>query len=209
MRLKNRRWDPPGGWVYTTDQGVVIREKLFDLLLYSAIQHFKANDRFGTLEGRNDKGLTVYTRESLQAAIEQQICENSPPGTCLEDERPPQERFDMHKVVAVARALIQHYSNSVITPELADSRAATCLNCKLNNSAFRGCWTCNSARSLVSRTVKRKTSLDKHLYICNVCGCLLAVKVWLTPEGLRQTNTVAKEKYPDYCWMRSVLDGKA
>jgi hypothetical protein len=206
MRLRNKRYDVPGGWLYVTDDQVVISEKVFDLLIDAAIRHFKANGRFADAPGLTPQGKIIYTRQTLTEEVEQYICKHAPIGWCSGDDRvEPPERLTTERIIAVSRGLLANLTNKVVPLETANTRAAICVSCVYNSTVTAGCWSCNAARSVIARLVKLQTSFDKQLLVCTKCGCVLRAKIHLTDETIRKINTEPIDKYPNHCWVYQIL----
>jgi hypothetical protein len=93
----------------------------------------------------------------------------------------------------------------------AHERAKACLLCPHNvkrplEELFKGA-VAEAVRQQVElkSAMKVETPLDDALHICNLCGCVLKLKVHVPLKHARD-NTPDWEKFPDWCWLKTSND---
>lgn len=92
----------------------------------------------------------------------------------------------------------------VVDVATAQRRADICLRCPKNVSSP----VTESAALAIKRLLEIKKSLalrvqgEKSLLTCDVCGCALRLKVWVSDAKVRGEIEANgdRERYPDFCW---------
>ena len=94
-----------------------------------------------------------------------------------------------------------------VAQELANKRASICIGCKKN---VEGAWYTVAPAELIKSTLEARKDLtlvtpsDAALKSCDVCKCLLRLKVWcpLTPI-IQHTKPEIMAEFPRHCWIAS------
>ena len=100
-----------------------------------------------------------------------------------------------------------------VPEDKATERAAICVECPQN--AHGNWW--EQSKEKLAETIKRhlemkkqlllRTKHDDQLHNCKVCGCVLNLLVWVTPEILNErTEAETLPSYPPTCWKRIELE---
>lgn len=102
-----------------------------------------------------------------------------------------------------------------VSPELAEKRALTCLNCPRHLTQVNG-HTVNTPSLIQSRFAQlahdRKTSVDGALQICGVCTCLTKAKVHFNLDFIKAASSeqvlksftqqyTGLDSHPHVCWI--------
>lgn len=92
-----------------------------------------------------------------------------------------------------------------VEKELAEKRASTCVACPKN---VEGRWYTVGPAELIRETLelrkdlKLETSQDHSLKSCDVCKCLMRLKVWTPlPFILERTKPEIMAEFPSNCWI--------
>lgn len=122
-------------------------------------------------------------------------------------------RSALNVAAAVKSAAIAYkdlFSNGPVPAEFAEKRAATCVNCPLNDTEhsiadhFKEAMAAE-VMSLIqmTRDMNMSTSLDDQLGVCTSCGCPLKAKVHVRIEKvIAGVKPEIVEALPDYCWIK-------
>lgn len=119
------------------------------------------------------------------------------------------------KRAAEGTAVVLEWLGSGATPvaqELAEKRAAICVQCPKN---VAGAWFTEAPAELIKKAIETwktitgktdfefKTSHDDKLKSCDVCKCLLKLKVHVDIEHiLRKTKPEIMAEFPNHCWIK-------
>lgn len=109
-----------------------------------------------------------------------------------------------------------------VTLKEANERAVACINCPKNVTIKKSKLVRFNNKLAALFTTSKKTSYDKELHDCQVCGCPLQEKVHFAAEVIRKTtdpkipptafpeNFVGlKDQMRHECWVRKILTRKA
>ena len=171
LKLKRKNMDPPSGWIFEVENGFTIRAGHFEKLIRSIKRHLETNN--------------YEIPDNLEEIIEHYICLQNPEGICTGDG--PKRFFPSRtQVEAATKVMIAAFTqgeDALISPEVAEKRAAQCVECPRNLNIW-GCFLCTGFMKLITRTYKRQTPFDKKLRACSVCGCVNAAQVHLSEKIL-------------------------
>lgn len=112
------------------------------------------------------------------------------------------------KRAAQGTAVVLDWLTSGGTPvaqALADKRAAICVGCPKN---VEGSWYTEAPAKIIKATLESRKDLtlatpsDPALKSCDVCKCLMRLKVW-TPLTfiLKNTKPEVLDEFPPHCWI--------
>jgi hypothetical protein len=192
---------PRGGWRYAVlDTNTVIQAGSIHELKRRVRQHMIANK----LEIPRD----------LDAEVEDGACLNLESGrdhwcrergsealTSMSRERPKWRASEILRFLRTIWDWGTMKGFHFVPMEEAERRAAICANCPMNTQVS-GCLGCTGVAALIRRIQgTHKTSRDRELHACNVCGCELKVKV-LVPDDVIDNRGL---EYPEWCWQRQPL----
>jgi hypothetical protein len=140
---------------------------------------------------------------NLQAVIEHYMCEQLPTDFCNRPAGNPEGKtwLSSSRIRDFSKVFFNRmFSHSLVSEEQADARARVCMSCPMNLKNV--CSTCNGLGGLVKRLLRvpRETSFDPALGACQLCGCLLRVKVHVPIEDLNVSDINA---YPEDCWLKT------
>ncbi len=92
-----------------------------------------------------------------------------------------------------------------VSQELANKRAAICAECPKN---VPGAWYTTAPAQLIKETLearkdlKLETPFDDRLKSCDVCRCLMRLKVWTPLEHIvGRTKAEVMAEFPAHCWI--------
>lgn len=92
-----------------------------------------------------------------------------------------------------------------VAQELANKRASICVTCPKN---VDGAWYTTAPATLIKETLearkdlKLETPSDAQLKSCDVCLCLMRLKVWTPMEFiLNRTKPEVLAEFPSFCWI--------
>lgn len=207
---------PPGGWIFyqpqtkwwvpspvsqTFNQAVqlIIRHRLANKAI--VLKHKLATDAASV-----SAELDSYTRTRL----------NIPPSAS--PKLTPRQLSLSHVAGAVAEvkraaqgtAVVIDWLTSGGAPvdkALAEKRASVCVQCTKN---VEGKWYTVGPAELIRETLEARSDLkletphDANLKSCDVCKCLMRLKVW-TPLSfiLKGTKPEILAEFPDWCWIKN------
>lgn len=93
-----------------------------------------------------------------------------------------------------------------VSQELANKRAAICVSCPKN---VEGSWYTVAPAELIRSTLSARSDLklatpsDDRLKSCDVCKCLMPLKVWTPLEFIvGKTRPEIMAEFPDHCWIK-------
>lgn len=94
-----------------------------------------------------------------------------------------------------------------VAQELANRRAETCVACPRN---VEGSWYTVAPAELIRATLSARSDLklatpsDDRLKSCDVCKCLMRLKVWTPLEFiLQRTKAEIMAEFPQNCWIKN------
>ena len=94
-----------------------------------------------------------------------------------------------------------------VAQELAEARAKVCVACPMN---VPGDWYTTSPAELIRATLSARSDLklatpfDEKLQSCNVCRCLLSLKIFCPLEHiLKGTKSEVMNEFPVACWIKN------
>ena len=198
---------PPGGWSWTDPSSGTRIAKFSYRDLVKAVEEFMVANHIPLVEG---------WRELLDDEIcRQNKIESS---HCGEPLRPPELPSDrsltITEVLNFLRTVREWAAKGFkfVPPAEATRRAAICATCP-KNIEVHGCSGCSGVlahvRDLLNRRANfrglevRETSYDADLKNCEVCGCVLEVKVHLPIEVATYAKPAGNREYPEHCWMHA------
>lgn len=181
-----------GGWIYpVTDTSVVFRSFGWTDLLKQVRDHLKGN-QLNIPANLNDQISEWFCREIGGAPCGEE------PALAANDLFAQAKRFFSTAATFVGNGMQK-------TPqEEAERRAAICAACPMNQPDKGFCVGCamknlaDKTRELVSNW---STSQDEQLQSCDVCGCVLTLKVHIPKDQMDHREL--RDKWPSNCWMKS------
>lgn len=94
-----------------------------------------------------------------------------------------------------------------VTQDLANKRAQICVECPRN---VPGSWYTVAPAEIIRETLSARSDLkletpnDEKLKSCDVCKCLMRLKVWTPLEFiLSKTNPEIMAEFPEACWIKN------
>jgi hypothetical protein len=113
-------------------------------------------------------------------------------------------------VVAGAKSLAEWTIDGEIVPsEVAEARAAICVQCPVNRPGTLSDWFTEKAANLIQRQFEirasreLKTRSDEHLGLCDACGCPLKLKVFAPLRVIQKyLSPDVQAKLWEKCWIR-------
>jgi len=111
------------------------------------------------------------------------------------------------KTAAQGTAVVMDWLSSgapAVDQKLAEKRAAICIECPKN---VPGSWYTVGPAELIRSTLsmrkdKLETPMDDKLLSCDVCKCLMRLKVWVPLKHIvEQTKPETMKRFPDHCWI--------
>lgn len=228
---------PPGGFIFYqpqtnwwAPQGLTFYQVRDEI-----INHRKKNPRFAdqwsTDPDKVADELDFFTCLRLTEAARAQFCTQDTPQTLKKNpirllrgwpsNRPiPPQR---NGVAAVAGARVENAVAGVgvvldwlgdslepVLPDLAEKRAAVCIQCPQNGrpdfiQRIEG-WAASGVRELIelANDLELKTTHDNDLHHCQTCDCALRLKVWCKMEHiLPHTPDRVMDSLPAHCWIKT------
>jgi hypothetical protein len=202
QRLIEKSTVPPDGFRYfQPETRTTVRAPDYDNLFVEVAKHRKVNN--------------IPLGALWQGEVENQLCEQLPPGFCKQED-PFKDRRNVFTRVGWDDVL--HGTQSVVSwavhggqyveQALADSRAAICAGCYYNVQIGGLCGACTALQNLVAKTTSgRHTSSDAFLKACAVCKCANAVQVHMRTEDLAKGVPEAMlSQFPGFCWKRAEIE---
>lgn len=212
----NRHTFPAGGgWVFRQPQTGWVNPMAmvgFDASVKAILQHRQANKaivlkyKLPTNRETVEEELENYTRTRLGIPLKaspsffQRSSNRLPPSVVA-------VAADI-KRAAQGTAVVMDWllsGGNPIAQELADRRASVCIQCPRN---VDGSWYTVAPAELIRETLEARKDLklatphDSSLKSCDVCKCLMRLKVW-TPLDfiLNRTKPEIMAEFPPHCWI--------
>jgi hypothetical protein len=182
---------PPGGWHYW--QGDVKLEGYSMENLYKVVQSYRAENHlpFGDVHG----DVNAF------------ICGNHPRNCHGVDsvvvtsiDRPTNQSELLNDITVWARNILTSQKQiRLVSDELAEARALTCLNCPKNANWKSGCGSCIVAADRLCASIRqgRDTQSTKKLRGCSVMRHDNRAAVFFDKEHFEATNSI-----PENCWLK-------
>jgi hypothetical protein len=202
QRLIERHTVPPDGYrFFQSETRMTVSAPDYDNLFVEVAKHRKVNN--------------IPMGPLWEAQVEDQLCQQLPPGFCKEEDplanrRNVFTRVSWDDVSRGTQSLISFVSHGgqYVDQVLADSRAATCARCYYNVQMTGLCGGCEALQNLVATATRgRRTTSDPFLKSCAVCKCANAVQVHMRIEDLEKgVPDSMLEKFPGFCWKRQEVE---
>jgi hypothetical protein len=211
LAVLNQSKVPPGGWSWTDPSSGVRLAYFSHRDLVRAVEAYMVANHIPLVEG-------------WRALLDDEICRQNKieSSHCGQPVRPPtlpaDRKLTITDILNFLRTIREWSAKGFefVSSEEAARRAAICAGCP-KNVEVHGCSGCSGVvshvRDLLNRRVNfrgrqsHETPFDEQLKNCEVCGCVLEVKVHL-PLGIA---TYAKppggREYPEHCWMHELKFG--
>jgi hypothetical protein len=197
QRLVEKYTVPPDGYrFFQAETRTTVSAPDYDNLFVEVAKHRKVNN--------------IPMGPLWEAQVEDQLCQQLPPGFCKEED-PLQNRRNVFTRIAWEDVLsgtqtIASWATGgfkSVDQLLANSRADTCSRCPFNVQIGGLCAACTHLQNLAAKfTGGRRTTAEPFLKACAVCHCSLAVKVWVPIEAIRKgTSADRLSKFPEWCWI--------
>lgn len=190
MKLQETEKCPPGMWAYTQpESGEIFRHFSMDALLSQVARHRKAMGY----------AMPADWVEKLQDDMCEQNKGKWPERWCGDPPPAPNGKRratirDIFRFLSTVESLSANGWKAVPQEE-AERRASICAQCPHNTRI--SCLGCNGVAKLASNLLgKRGTAYDDRLQSCDICGCVLKLKVHIPMESVDNTGL----EYPDFCW---------
>lgn len=195
LSKRQQHHTPPFGWEYITQEGHAIRAQSLSELTRVTARYLQMNHR--------------DVPDNLSELIEDQICNRLPKWWC--SGKPAR--------VVISKAMIMSGFNLMVNlwkargrvrvPQAeAERRAEICATCPENRDHAM-CIPCHGLYSIVYAFFRNcRTTLDQHLRICGVCGCINAAQVHVTGDLLAKLNERDPHTYPPVCWKPGVMNAE-
>lgn len=222
-RVKNRRVAAVGGWQYHQPQTGWSLERNapnavwdFGAAVQAIIQHRKGNPRFNlstdqaTVENELDEhnALRMLSMPGAESYVD--TTQATDP-----KHRPPLNPSSPNVVAASERviggakiALEMFGQKGPVSRDLAEKRAAVCVDCPANDKGDWTRWFTVPAAGIVRQMLsvvtgmKLKTSFDDRLVFCTACSCPLKSKVWAPLDHIKShTPQEAIDHLDPRCWI--------
>lgn len=201
QRFKQPNVVPPGNEFFyvVEDTGAYFAHHQMPILLQKVRAHLVANK--------------LPIPDDLEADVEDYICRHVPEGFCKGEPTGPRSVVvtprsvrEFTNVLFRSLGAVLRGQSPYVTMQEAERRAGICVNCPMNNRSV--CSTCSGLRGWVRALVPgKKTELDNHLHVCEICTCLLSAKIHLRLDILKKNVTKAGEQqYPAHCWLNEDAD---
>lgn len=230
MALKSRQHFPPNGWLFyqpETNWHVPNPNHSFNSVVQSIIDHRKANPRFNLPTDPESAGrdLENYTEQRLraqygEAAKEWVVLGNdgstAPPfSPRLREGLPVGAAVDKaKKALAGIGAVIDWLGDGLkpVPAHLAAQRAAVCVSCRHNQEptgiqrayelAADGIGALMNSRE----EMKLSTPHDANLKTCQLCDCVLKLKVFAPIKHIaKRTSADVWKSLPEHCWIKKEI----
>ncbi len=191
--LKRLNEEPPGGWHYLF-QGKIIKGSTWNNLKSRIEEHARIN----SLPMPSDEEIQKY------------ICTKTDPSYCKSGGN--KFALNRHRLTDGMRAFISILSkgkDSFVDKNTANERAKICIGCKHNVNNL-GCFSCvlsEVGAGKIKQKYNLQTPYDDYIRACEICGCVLPLKVHVKADLLKELmkkSEKKKEDYPDHCWIKSL-----
>lgn len=204
-----------GGWAFRQPQTNWVNPMAmvgFNASVQAIIKHRKANPvvtmqhKLATEPGAVSEELKRYTRLRLGLPL-------PPPPTSFF--RPSHSlpaavvavASDLKRAAQGTKVVADWFQSGgmPVAPELASKRAAVCAGCKLN---VPGAWYTEAPGQIIKFILEARKDLnlqtpdDEKLRSCDVCKCLMRVKVHTPLEHIvNNTKPEILKEFPEWCWI--------
>jgi hypothetical protein len=216
MKTIDRHTFPPGGWQFRQPQSgwsaPAPTSNTFDQTVVAIIKHrtknpaMVAKNKLSTDFNEVANELETFNRLRLGIPLE------TAPSFFQTSSSQLQSRVvaaAVHvKRAAQGTAVVLDWLTSggqPVSQELAEQRGKICVACPKN---VVGEWYTTAPAELIRSTLsarsdlKLQTSNDEKLQSCDVCKCLMRLKVWTPLEFIvNKTRPEIMEEFPSHCWI--------
>lgn len=198
LKLAKKNTTPPGGYFYVDPNSKQrITAPHMQGLVAKVIIHRKSNK--------------FEIADNLSDVIEDWLCRHLPPGLCRDNSGRISTRGIHYRTAenavrnsSLLSRIMRRSGRNPVNKKISDKRAAVCVACEFN-LAMAGCMSCRGVKSIIDNMrYGKKTSHDKQLRVCGVCGVLNHVHVFIDDKTIRETIEKVTE-YPDQCWKLAVV----
>lgn len=110
--------------------------------------------------------------------------------------------LSVSSMVTFGRAIISRLQEGVVAPDVAHNRASICAGCP-HAIPFSGCSKCRTAAKAMWKSPEPIQGIEEKG--CGICGCMLSLAVWATPETLATDKR--ELSYPSHCWKQELSEG--
>ncbi len=223
-KLKSRTQSPPNGFLYRQaltgwQSWTVVPASQWDfaLLCKELQKHRIANPKYklstsmAAIESEVDASnaarvAAMPNSESYVVSTDTAPSFQSPPQTTLLR----RAVGAVNKIAAGAETITDFIDSgeSPVSQELAESRAAVCVKCPLNEKGDLSRFFTIPAAERIRKQIEvkegrgLKTSLDKKLSTCSACLCPLKLKVWFPlPFIVKHMDEDVKVQLDSGCWI--------
>lgn len=216
----NRHRTPPGGWAFrqasTGWTAPTPISSTFDQTVQLIIKHRKSNPaitakhKLATNPEAVASELELYTRKRLGLPEKVQVPFQEPHSQFASGAvgAAGVDAITGLKRAAQGTAVVIDWLTSggnPVSQELANKRASVCVTCPMN---VDGAWYTTAPAELIRKTLEARKDLkletphDAALKSCNVCRCLMRLKVWTPLEFiLSKTKPEVIAEFPNFCWI--------
>jgi hypothetical protein len=227
MALKSRNHFPPGGWMfYQPEIGWKSNPNVgFNDVVAQIISIRQANPRFKLPTDRPavENELEAYTEARLRSQYGEQadqwLISGAAPPNFPTLPRPRQRGgavvaagAKVGRVSAGVGLMIDWLGDGLkpVDQQLAEDRAKVCVRCPHNlpASAIQGAITgavASGVHKLMEEKaeMKLRTSDDDKLHTCEICGCVMSLKIWAPADHIKKhTPDDVLNRLPAFCWVR-------
>lgn len=149
---------------------------------------------------RHRAAMKLDTAAGWEERFQDEICQQNEQAHC---DRGKKARTPGKKSLTVDdlrrfMTTLSRQEGSFVSQEEAERRALICSTCP-KNQTVSGCWGCGGIIKAVTKYLgNKRTSRDKALESCSVCGCVLRAKVWLELGTIDNSGL----EYPEHCWQK-------
>lgn len=182
---------PPGGWHYW--QGDVKLEGYSMENLYKVVQDYRAENHLPTGDVKGDVNSFIcgnYPRN----------CHGVDSVVVVSVDSPTRQSELLNDITVWAKNILTSQKQiRLVSDELAEARALTCLNCPKNINWKSGCGSCIVATDRLCASIRqgRDTQNTKKLRGCSVLRHDNRAAVFFDKEHFEVTNSV-----PENCWLK-------
>lgn len=191
---ENKGPSPDGVWRYRDPSGIERSDPHLKAMMAKV-----ANLR----EGFRAMGRETDLANGWQDRVKDEMCAQHPEINCRDFGKPYHKplfadyfRFGQ-TMMAWAR------TKETVSQEEAERRASICAGCPKNTATATCAKSCKETLDWIfDMTAGKSTSRDHQLHGCEVCACLLKVKVWVPLDAV-SFHGISKEDFPSFCWQIS------
>ena len=205
LAVLNRTKCPPGGWKWTDPEtGTKVETIAYVDLVRRVNSYMEANN----IPQPDNWALILDDEICRQNGIEDTHCGQPD----KPKEIPVDRKLQPHDLLNFLKTVRQWAAKGFkfVDQAEAERRAAICATCPMNVEV-PGCSGCQGILAYVRDALNRRanhrglepriTSEDKRLQNCEVCGCVLEVKVHLPMDVATYAKPPGGRTYPSHCWM--------